>query len=435
MKIIEKTKKRLIKIAEFVHLKFFGHPMSDTMREFLGNLSWSFFGGIIAMGFLFLIDVMAGRILGPKEYGKYALMIAMANIFIIPMLFGLNIGVNHYVAKVDDVKIKKQYIGSAIFLFIVLLLLTTFTFYVFRGLWGKLFSVQVSVVLVTIVFSILLATKNLADSFIRGLRLFRFQSILKISEAVVIGLFFFLVYIKLRRLFFIHYIWSVMVGYIFFVGLLFWKLKPYLCLSLTYVRKLLRYGFYATVGAITGVVVTSFDKVIVNKYLGQEQLGIYNAYYMASVIILNQIVVIFINVFFSHLSSAKHKINVLKKVNRLYIFLFVPLFFIMIGMISLVILMFGEKYVFNLFLVLEFALLAVIMFYFTVIWWLIASQGLWGIRFTAMHGTITSLFFVLLCLLFKNVLTVNLVVIFLTISLFYAIIVGNLRGIKILKPN
>ena len=120
MKIIEKTKKRLIKIAEVVHLKFFGHSMSDTMREFLGNLSWSFFGGVVAMGFLFLIDVMAGRILGPKEYGKYALMIAMANVFIIPMLFGLNIGVNHYVAKVDNIKIRKRYIGSAIFIFIVL---------------------------------------------------------------------------------------------------------------------------------------------------------------------------------------------------------------------------------------------------------------------------------------------------------------------------
>ena len=305
----------------------------------------------------------------------------------------------------------------------------------FRDVWVKLFSAQINVVFVAIVFSILLATKNLVDSFVRGLKLFRFQSILKIFEAIIIGLFFFFAYVELRYLSFIHYVCSVMAGYLFFVVLLLWKLKPYLSLSLIYARKLLRYGLYATVGAITGVVITSFDKVVVNKYLGQEQLGIYNAYYMASVVILNQIVVVFINVFFSHLSSIKDKKNVLKKINRLYILLFVPLFFIMIGLISLIIFIFGKKYTFDSFLVFEFAFLAVIMFYFTVVWWLIASQGLWGIRFTAMHGTITSLFFVLLCLFFKNVLTVNLVVIFLTISLFYAIIVGNLRGIKILKPN
>ncbi len=37
MSVIKKGKEKLMKIVEVVHLKFFGHPMSDTMREFLGN--------------------------------------------------------------------------------------------------------------------------------------------------------------------------------------------------------------------------------------------------------------------------------------------------------------------------------------------------------------------------------------------------------------
>ncbi len=431
MSVIKKGKEKLMKIAEIVHLKFFGHPMSDTMREFLGNLSWSFFGGIIAAGILFVVNIIAGRILGPEEYGKYALVVAMANIFIIPMTFGLDVATTHYVARSNNKNVQKKYISSTISMFIILLFITIINLYFFRTFLARLFSAQVYAVEMAIFFAGLLVIKNIFDASIKGLKLFKYQSLVKIIEATTIVTVLFTFCLLLSQLSFVNYLEAIMVGYFVFIILIFFKIIKYFRFSFIYKGQLLMYGFYAMIGSVNGVLLNSFDKIFINKYIGQEQLGIYNAYYMSSVIVISQIVVIFVNVFFSQTSSLKNKKIVLEKINKLAKVLFFPMFIVLMGVISLLVVLFGDKYPFDFILVLEFDLLSVITFYFAIIWWLIASQGLRGIRFTAMHGILTGLIFTLLNLLFKNVLTIHQVVIFLILSLFYGIVIGNWKGVKL----
>ena len=99
MEIGPSLKQRLFQIAEIIHLRVFGHAMSDEMRKFLGNLSWSFFGGIIAAGIMFAVNILAGRWLGPEEYGKYHIVLALGQVFVIPMLMGMNTSAAYHIAK------------------------------------------------------------------------------------------------------------------------------------------------------------------------------------------------------------------------------------------------------------------------------------------------------------------------------------------------
>jgi hypothetical protein len=64
-------KQRLFRLAEGIHLRIFGHEMGEEMRKFLGHLSWSFFGIFFSALILFVVNILAARILGPDGYGKY----------------------------------------------------------------------------------------------------------------------------------------------------------------------------------------------------------------------------------------------------------------------------------------------------------------------------------------------------------------------------
>jgi len=53
--MVSYIKNKSISIAEVLHLRIFGHEMSEEMRKFIGNLGISFFGGAISSVLLFSV--------------------------------------------------------------------------------------------------------------------------------------------------------------------------------------------------------------------------------------------------------------------------------------------------------------------------------------------------------------------------------------------
>jgi len=99
--MISIAKRKLMSIAEIIHLRIFGHEMSEEMRKFIGNLGISFFGGAISSVLLFSVSVLAGRFLGPVEYGKYALYVALFSFLAIFLSFELETTIVRIVARAD----------------------------------------------------------------------------------------------------------------------------------------------------------------------------------------------------------------------------------------------------------------------------------------------------------------------------------------------
>jgi len=116
--MFEILKQKSIPIVESLHRRIFGHEMSEEMRKFLGNLSISFFGGAFYSVLLFIVSILAGRFLGPIDYGKYALYVSLFSFFTIFLSFGLETTIIRLAAKADA-DMRKKIISTFIFFFFV----------------------------------------------------------------------------------------------------------------------------------------------------------------------------------------------------------------------------------------------------------------------------------------------------------------------------
>lgn len=427
--MISSIKLKLISIAEIAHLRIFGHEMSEEMRKFLGHLSWSFFGGIIAAGMMFILNIFAGRILGPEEYGKYSFIVAFSAIAVLFMTLGIDVTTLHYVAK-KNINERNKYFSTSFF---VVLIMATICFFVL-SLFAKIFSKKLNIVedvyFFSILFTFILALKNLFDSYLRGMNLFEKQARVKIIEAVIACIFFSILYILLsKNIDYKIYIESLMAGSVCLILIIFINAKKYLKLnnfSITVLKEIFSYGFFVFLGGLAATLLFSLDKILINKFLGGAQLGIYNAYFLSSMTIVTQFTVIFLNVFFPIVSSIKDKEEIFKKINKLSLFLLIPSFFISCFVIRISLLLFGHQYPTDWMLIWKFSMLSLLYAYFTILWWFISSYGLKGIRFTSVVGLIIGFVFIFLVILFRNVVSLNMIVNFLFFVMLNAVALGNI---------
>lgn len=427
------VKRKIMSIAEVLHLRIFGHEMSDEMRKFLGHLSWSFFGGIIASGILFVVNILAGRWLGPVEYGKYGLVIAISSIFIIPMTIGIDNASIYYIAKSESEEEKKKYLSSSFFLFLILICLSSLIFLLFNTFLAKIFNTDFDILKITLIFSIFLAIRTILDSYIKGFHFFKFQSLGKILESITVVISFILLFCLFNLVRFESYILSLLISYTVIILTYLLKFRNYFYINISHAKKILLYGSFASLGSLSGIMLNSFDKILINKYIGQEQLGIYNAYFTSSFLLVSQLTALFINVFFPFLSSLKEKNMVLKKINKLSGIFLIPALVVLCAIIWISITFFGYKYDKNIFLIIEFGIFGITTLYVAITSWLIASLGKEGVKFVAFNGLIVGFLFIILMVTFKSMASLYLTTGFLIVSSIYIIFINNIYFKKLLK--
>jgi O-antigen/teichoic acid export membrane protein len=421
-------KQKFFRIAEITHLRIFGYEMGDEMRKFIGHLSWSFFGGIFSSIILLIVNISAGRILGPVEYGKYGLIVGIVGILIMPMTLGLDTASVYFIAKTKDRKEKREIISSSLYMVLTMVLIVIFPIIYFRQSLSSLFQIPSSMLVIAAFFSAVLSARILMEAFLRGLHNFKVQSIFRILETMIILMFFFTL-VKFWGAHFQSYVVAVLSGYLVFILLSFLVFFRYLGESDKRISKsLLQYGTIALLGSLFGIFTMSVDKLFINKFIGNEQLGIYTAYSTVSFLLMGQLAALFVNVLFPQLSSLGSQIGLLKKVNRFAIGLFLPVWLLLSIIISLLIFIFGHRYPLDFWLVLEFGLLGTVYFYFLLLWWIINSKGERGICFTSFSGIFFGLLFVGLMYIFRGVLTINYVAIFLIISIVSSVVWANMKN-------
>ncbi|NMC87027.1 MAG: oligosaccharide flippase family protein, partial [Candidatus Moranbacteria bacterium] len=216
--MISLIKLKLISIAEIAHLRIFGHEMGEEMRKFLGHLSWSFFGGMIAAGMLLILNILAGRWLGPVEYGKYGLVVAISAIFIIPMTLGIDTAITYFVSKSKTAFEKKEIVASSLWLVGLFIAAVVLIASFFSEFLAGIFNAQKEIIEVAIFFSIFLAMRNILDAVIKGLHLFKFQSIIRIAEALIVIVSFYIFFETYGRFGFRSYVFAILAGYVFTIS-------------------------------------------------------------------------------------------------------------------------------------------------------------------------------------------------------------------------
>ncbi len=344
--MLNNSKRNLVRLTEIAHLRIFGHEIGNEMRRFLGNLSWSFFGGVIAAAIMFAVNILAGRWLGPEEYGKYNAILSFATILSTLYLFGMDTSSVRYLSDKKHADSSKKIFTTA--LYFVMLIQGIITLLLL--LWYRFFSSEVffseSFLLLGILLAIIISFKSLFNGFLRAFHKYKQQSSLRIIDAVfVLAAIFLLVSFYQWRIA-SSYAYSFVIGGGVFIGFSLWNLRKNIFrFDFSLLKKIFfEYNRYVLVMSLIGMVLVS-DKLIIGKILGMEALGYFSAYYVASHLFVAELGGIFMNVFWpSVIKNAESMVELVKKTTRLFIF-FTPVWVFLIGLSTLVIFsFFGKEY-------------------------------------------------------------------------------------------
>lgn len=332
--------------AEVVHLRLFGHPMSETMRAFLGNLSWSFFGGIIASGIMFVVHILAGRWLGPEEYGKYNAISSFAAMLSILYLFGMDTSSVRYLSGGDRIDSSKKIFTTTLF-FVIFMQVTITLFFI---LWYKFFShedfISEAFLFLGIFFAIIISFKSLFHSFLRAFNKYEQQCSLRIFDSIFVIIVFCVLTLIYQWRTASSYAYSFIIGGGVFIVFSLWILRKNIFkFDFSLLKKIfIEYNRYVLVMSLIGMVFVS-DKLIIGKVLGLEVLGYYSAYYAASHLFVSELGGIFMNVFWpSVIKNVDSLSEILRKTTRLLIF-YSPLWIFLFSLSTFILFsFFGKEY-------------------------------------------------------------------------------------------
>lgn len=361
-----KLKYFIIKVVEKLHLLVFGQTMSDQMKVFLGNLSWSFYAGIIAMPISMVVGTLAGRFMGPAEYGSYNLVILISSYVTVFSFLGLDISIIRNVAKAKTHIDKERSFFSSLVFVASMTIIYALIGLIFRNKIAGIFGLNKTVILFVIIYTLVVSFKLVQDILVRALEEFKLQAISRMIEVLILALGFIFVMVVYKRLDFGLYMGLVLLAALIVGVIYFVNLKGYFNnFSLIALRQQLSEGKFFMLSGILGTVFLSADRLLVAKYIGITALGIYSAYYAASLSLVAAMSLILTNVLFPATAKSDDK-SFTKKIDQLFIKGLVPIFLAICLAIFVFLSIFGKAYPLKLDYILLFALVSTLYFFLIV---------------------------------------------------------------------
>jgi O-antigen/teichoic acid export membrane protein len=343
------VRNKIINVIERVHLWIFGHEMSGIMRKFLYNLSWSFFGVLFSAFIFFIVNILAGRLLGPAGYGDYNLVISIATFSSVFIALGFDTATIRFVAASDDEKKIKKYISNALLAILIVSAIYLVFGLIFRTRLASVLKTTDRLITIALIYAIVYTLKNLMDGIAKAMQMFKRQMIIKIVESIlVLALFSFFFFLLNQRSYF-QYVLSLILGASVLIILFYYPIRDAVprwdrqvfSEIKKYQRTVIFIGFI-------GITVATVDKFVVAKMLGVAELGLYSAYMVTSMAVISQITLLINNVFFPMVNKVAGKRQIMEKIDRLGLFMFLPLVAFSALISYVIIKLFGSQYEVNL---------------------------------------------------------------------------------------
>jgi O-antigen/teichoic acid export membrane protein len=152
-------------------------------------------------------------------------------------------------------------------------------------------------------------------------------------------------------------------------------------------RKLLNYAVIGIPGAIT-VAFMGVDRILINKFISTAAVGIYNAYYLCSIIVAMSLWSIFNVAFFPLASKSRDKLGIFRHVNKAAPYLAAALLPLTVLTEFIIFILYGSQYHFSLELGLLFAFAATACFFYQCYSYLMASEGTNGAKVNTLSSII-----------------------------------------------
>ena len=369
--------------------RVFHEEISDEVKSFLGKLSYVAVGMGLATAFSFAFNVLAGRTLGPSEYGQFTLVQSIAMFMYVPMLLGFGTAMVRYAAQNDDEYIRSRIVSTTYILTALFTIISVVIYFSFSNQLASVFSISNEFFYLTIAFAVLFMIFTLTVETLRGLDMMRILAIFQPAYAGIL-LLAFLMFILWDFLSFRAAVYSMFIAYgvtCMAVSVLF--LRKYLTIKFdkSWANTLGKYGMFAVLGGLSFVMYTNIDRILINRYMTVDDVGIYRAYFTGSVNVMGLISATFVTVFFPAASRLGNKQVLFRRIDRIVPYLVtvgVP-FALLAQFITLK--FYGEGYPVDSILMGLFSITSVLVVWYGLLAWTFNSEGVKGVKLTVVGTT------------------------------------------------
>ena len=420
---------KLFALINIVYRKIFHEEISSEVEKFIKNLSYVGIGTIIASIFSFSYNILAGRWLGPSEYGTFTLIQSVAMFLYIPMLLGFSTAMVKYNAEKIDFLRQRSIISTTYILVLLFTVVSLLVYFIFSKEIMAIFSISNKVFLFAVLFAVLFVFYTLTTGTLRSLHMIRaYSRLMPVYSAILF--FAFLVFVfAFKELSFKSPLYSILLAYGVTGGIILAFLRKYLKpeFSREWAHKLHRYSIYSLMGGISSVLYSNIDKIFINKYISVSYVGIYWAYNYSFTTMILLCTTVFVTVFFPVASMCSDKMMLFKRIKKITILVIICGWPIAVSTGYVILKFYGGSYPFDLSLTLLFATAGLCIAIDKLYGQLLSSGGINGIKVTSFAAIVLALVNVLLNILLIPQFGLNGAV--------TATIVGYLSSISIMLLN
>jgi O-antigen/teichoic acid export membrane protein len=389
------------KLTGTVYRRVFNQEMSPAEGDFLRSLSWVGVGSLISAALGAVFSILGGRLLGPEEYGKFTLVQSVAMFLYIPMLMGFDIAMLKYNAEKSELARQKSIVSTAYIIIIVFAVISVAVMLLFAQPLARVFAATPELFCLSVYFAVLYAFLTLGQTTLRSVDRMRAFALSQPMYAVILLIAFALLLLLGRRSFgamvYPNLIAFAITGLV--IHLLYNRQYFSFHFDTAWARTLTRFAFAYIVAGISYVIYSNIGKIIIAHYMTVADVGIYGAYFTATMNIASILLGIFNMVFLPTASRYTDKRPLLHHFNRLVPLIVVLGIPLIIGIGYLILLLYGGGYPFNILWLALFAVTAVSFiirgFYIS----LSTSEGPRGALLSSVSGVTTALVSLGLCLI------------------------------------
>lgn len=364
-----------------LHQVLLGTGVGERTRSLLHGMSWTIPAAFVSRLLAGLATIFAARWIGPAEYGKANLALAITAWMQVPLFLGIPTAILHF-APQSERNEKWAWLHDGMMLLWLIGGFTLITGYVFRNAWSSWAGVSTYIFELSLIWCAGYLIYTIAITLLTAQENFRARAWNEIGFAVffaitIAGIWLLHHLDGSRYLLALSGVYALVGGWALWVGRLPKNTVP---IPSSYrKRSLLRYGTIAAVGGVASALFNASGRLVANRHISLTDVGLLSAYQSGSIQMALFLLTPMAQVFFPIASRTPDKGTLLKKISRvlfLSLFISAPAFAFLMTIYFAVL---GKGYTAQSFEIGIFAIAAAFTLTQGLYTWFLAAQGEQGL--------------------------------------------------------
>lgn len=373
------------RIIALAYGKIFRDEPSIETKRFLKTVTYVGLGSGLAALLTFVFNVIAGRALGASGYGELTLVLSIGALLSAPMC-SVPTAMVKYSSETDEYDRQRKIMSTSYVIAFFFCISTALICFALSSQISQVFSVSNKTVSLSIVFFLCYILFRIASATLQSLFQMKMLAIFQSGTWLISLIALLIAFYIVGRVSLQAAVVSALTGYVLVAGVIFVMRNKYIlpnAFDRLWAGTLLHYSAYAMLGGVFVAVHLHISKLLINRYMTTDEVGIFNAYYITSVNLVLLLAAAFTTVLFPTASRHRSKRYLFDKISRVIPYLVMLFLPALVGVQYVGLKIYGAEYPFNLGSSILFGLTGIAMFLYATYGQLMSSVGTKGVKLVA----------------------------------------------------